>query len=61
MTRVGYFLASEEHTGPELVQGAVLAERAGFASIAISDHFHPWLRSQAQSPFVWRAPPRWAR
>jgi G6PDH family F420-dependent oxidoreductase len=31
----------------------VLAERAGFASIAISDHFHPWLRAQGQSPFVW--------
>jgi G6PDH family F420-dependent oxidoreductase len=53
MTRIGYFLASEEHSGPELVEGAVLAERAGFASIAISDHFHPWLRSQGQSPFLW--------
>ena len=53
MTRLGYFLSSEEHTGPELVEGAVLAERAGFGGIAISDHFHPWLRAQGQSPFVW--------
>jgi len=53
MTRIGYFLASEERSGPELVEGAVLAERAGFRSVAISDHFHPWLREQGQSPFVW--------
>jgi G6PDH family F420-dependent oxidoreductase len=53
VTRIGYFLASEEHTAPELVEGAVLAERAGFEAIAISDHFHPWLRAQGQSPFVW--------
>ena len=53
MARIGYFLGSEEHTGPELVQGTVLAERAGFSSVAISDHFHPWLRAQGQSPFVW--------
>jgi G6PDH family F420-dependent oxidoreductase len=53
MTTIGYFLSSEEHTGPELVEGAVLAERAGFRTAAISDHFHPWLRAQGQSPFVW--------
>jgi G6PDH family F420-dependent oxidoreductase len=53
MARIGYFLGSEEHTGPELVQGAILAERAGFSSVAISDHFHPWLRAQGQSPFIW--------
>jgi G6PDH family F420-dependent oxidoreductase len=53
VARIGYFLSSEEHTGPELVEGAVLAERAGFDRIAISDHFHPWLRAQGQSPFVW--------
>jgi G6PDH family F420-dependent oxidoreductase len=53
MTTIGYFLSSEEHTGPELVEGAVLAERAGFRKAAISDHFHPWLRAQGQSPFVW--------
>ena len=47
MTRLGYFLSSEEHTGPELVEGAVLAERAGFRGVAISDHFHPWLRQLA--------------
>ena len=53
MARIGYFLGSEQHSGPELVEGAVLAERAGFGAVAISDHFHPWLRAQGQSPFVW--------
>jgi G6PDH family F420-dependent oxidoreductase len=53
MVTLGYFLSSEEHDGPELVEGAVLAERAGFRKAAISDHFHPWLREQGQSPFVW--------
>lgn len=30
-----------------------MAERAGFQSILISDHFHPWTDAQGQSPFVW--------
>jgi G6PDH family F420-dependent oxidoreductase len=30
-----------------------MAERAGFETITISDHFHPWMDSQGQSPFVW--------
>ena len=42
MVSVGYFLSSEEHTPAELVEGAVLAEQAGFGSAWISDHFHPW-------------------
>lgn len=53
MAEIGYFLSSEEHTGPELVHGAVLAERSGFRRAWISDHFHPWLDDQGQSPFVW--------
>jgi G6PDH family F420-dependent oxidoreductase len=53
MARIGYYLGSEEHSAPELVEGAALAERAGFHAVAISDHFHPWLRAQGQSPFVW--------
>jgi G6PDH family F420-dependent oxidoreductase len=53
MATIGYFLSSEEHPGSELVKGAVLAERAGFPAAWISDHFHPWLDEQGQSPFVW--------
>ena len=40
MTSIGYFLSSEERTATELIEGAVLAERAGFRKLAISDHFH---------------------
>src|SRR5512135_1709916 len=53
MVSVGYFLSAEEHTPAELVEGAALAEQAGFSSAWISDHFHPWNDEQGQSPFVW--------
>ena len=29
------------------------AEDAGFTFALISDHFHPWIDRQGQSPFVW--------
>lgn len=53
MTRFGYFLSSEEHGPGELVRQATRAERAGFEGLWISDHFHPWLGAQGESPFVW--------
>ena len=53
MVALGYFLSSEEHDSHKLVESAVLAERAGFGTATISDHFHPWLPEQGQSPFVW--------
>jgi G6PDH family F420-dependent oxidoreductase len=53
MVSLGYFLSSEEHASHQLVEAAVLAERAGFRTATISDHFHPWLPEQGQSPFVW--------
>jgi G6PDH family F420-dependent oxidoreductase len=53
MTAIGYALSSEEHHPAELVRHAELAERAGFGYALISDHFHPWIDRQGQSPFVW--------
>lgn len=50
---IGYTLSSEEHGPNELVEHAVRAERAGFAFAGISDHFHPWIDRQGESPFVW--------
>lgn len=53
MTKIGYFLASEEHGPNELVRQARLAEEAGFDGLWISDHYHPWIDEQGESPFVW--------
>ena len=53
MTKLGYFLSSEELSPTELVESAQLAEQAGFERIWVSDHYHPWTQSQGQSPFVW--------
>ena len=51
--QVGYALSSEEHNPQDLVNNAVAAEEAGFPFALISDHFHPWIDRQGQSPFVW--------
>src|SRR3954451_13501426 len=50
---VGYWLSSEEHGPRALVDLAAQAEETGFRSAMVSDHFHPWVRAQGQSPFVW--------
>jgi G6PDH family F420-dependent oxidoreductase len=51
--RIGYFLSSEEYRPAELIEQARAAERAGFEALWISDHYHPWVDAQGQSPFVW--------
>ncbi len=53
VTAWGYTLSSEEHGPLELVGFARRAESAGFEFASISDHFHPWVDEQGQSPFVW--------
>jgi coenzyme F420-dependent glucose-6-phosphate dehydrogenase len=53
MVEIGYSLSSEEHSPNDLVHNAHLAEEAGFTFALISDHFHPWIDRQGQSPFVW--------
>jgi G6PDH family F420-dependent oxidoreductase len=53
MTEFGYFLSSEEHGPDALVRQAQQAEQAGFRSVWISDHYHPWNDRQGNSPFVW--------
>lgn len=53
--RLGYTLSSEEFDAPSLVAQAERAEEAGFAFASISDHFHPWVEEQGESPFVWGA------
>lgn len=53
MTTFGCFLSSEEHGPRALIEQAQMAEQAGLDTVTISDHFHPWLDTQGQSPFVW--------
>src|SRR4051794_16890598 len=53
MAAIGYTLSSEEQGPRALVEHAARAERAGFSFAGISDHFHPWIDQQGESPFVW--------
>ncbi|WP_106849063.1 TIGR03557 family F420-dependent LLM class oxidoreductase [Blastococcus sp. Marseille-P5729] len=53
MSRFGYFLSAEDHTPAELIEQAELAQQAGFESLWISDHYHPWNDQQGESAFVW--------
>src|SRR5207237_927577 len=50
---VGVSLSSEEQGPAALVRVAHRAEELGFGFAMISDHFHPWIDQQGQSPFVW--------
>ena len=53
MPHIGYALSSEEHLPNDLVRFAATAEEAGFGYALISDHYHPWVDAQGESPFVW--------
>ncbi len=51
--KLGYSLSSEEHSPKELIRYAKMAEDTGFSFALISDHYHPWIKRQGHSPFVW--------
>ena len=53
MAEIGYTLSSEENGPRALVEQAARAEQVGFSFASISDHFHPWIDQQGNSPFVW--------
>ena len=50
---LGYSLSAEEHPPLDLVANAKRAEEAGFSFALVSDHYHPWIDRQGESPFVW--------
>lgn len=52
MTRFAYFCGHEQWHPEELVQHAVLAERAGFDMVVVSEHFHPWVDDASASGFA---------
>ncbi|MFE7270498.1 LLM class flavin-dependent oxidoreductase [Streptomyces sp. NPDC057623] len=49
MPEYGCFLACEEFRPAELVEQARMAEQAGFQSLWISDHYHPWNDAQGET------------
>jgi TAT-translocated FGD2 family F420-dependent dehydrogenase len=51
--QVGFQLASEQFTVPELVEFGVAAERAGFDLLAFSDHLQPWQVNEGHSGQAW--------
>src|SRR5262245_21480866 len=53
LAQIGFSLSSEEHGALDLVRYAQRAEEAGFSFALISDHYHPWISKQGESPFVW--------
>jgi coenzyme F420-dependent glucose-6-phosphate dehydrogenase len=53
MVQIGYTLSSEEHAPGDLLLYGRIAEETGFDFLTISDHFHPWISHQGQSPLVW--------
>ncbi len=53
MPEIGAFLSSEEHSARALVRQAQMAEAAKMRGVFISDHYHPWIDAQGESPFIW--------
>ena len=52
MLKLGYKIAPEQFPPSEMLEQVITAEKAGFESIAASDHFHPW-SEDGQSCFIW--------
>ena len=50
---IGYMLAHEQFTVPQLVEIGAAAERAGFDFLAHSDHFQPWQANEGHSGAAW--------
>ena len=52
MLKLGYKASAEQFGPTELLDYAVLAERAGFDSVFVSDHFQPWRHNGGHAPFA---------
>lgn len=50
MLRFGYKASAEQFTPRELIEFSVLAERAGFDSVFVSDHLQPWRHNGGHAP-----------
>jgi len=52
MLRLGYKASAEQFAPRVLLNFAVDAERSGFDSVFVSDHFQPWRHSDGHAPFA---------
>ncbi len=52
MLQLGWKAGPEQYPPTELCDYAVAAEQAGFETIDVSDHFHPWAEA-GQAAFSW--------
>lgn len=50
---IGYAAMSEQFSPNDIVEFSKVAQDNGFTALMLSDHFHPWVPSQGQSPFAW--------
>jgi G6PDH family F420-dependent oxidoreductase len=51
--QLGVGFSGEELAPDAIVRAAALAEEVGFGTAWVSDHYHPWVNAQGESPFVW--------
>src|SRR2546429_2793098 len=52
MVQLGWKAGPEQFPPTELLEYAIVAEKAGFESLDVSDHFHPW-SEEGQACFTW--------
>jgi coenzyme F420-dependent glucose-6-phosphate dehydrogenase len=50
--RYGYKASSEQFAARPLLEYSLLAERLGFDTVAVADHFQPWRHRGGQAPFA---------
>jgi coenzyme F420-dependent glucose-6-phosphate dehydrogenase len=53
MSAIGYAVMCEQFSPSDLIDYSKAAEDNGWTALMVSDHFHPWVPSQGQSPFAW--------
>jgi coenzyme F420-dependent glucose-6-phosphate dehydrogenase len=51
MLKLGYKASAEQFDPRTLVEFSVEAEKAGFDSVVVSDHFQPWRHTGGHAPF----------
>ncbi|MDR0360146.1 MAG: LLM class flavin-dependent oxidoreductase, partial [bacterium] len=51
MLKLGYKASAEQFGPTDLLDFSIEAERNGFDSVFISDHFQPWRHTDGHAPF----------